>query len=276
MAIRNLLVSYNGTEAAESALDLGLLMARKYDAHLTGILAHAPIRAAEHLLPWLSADDVAYIADREREVTEAIAASFRERVAGAGRDDRIDFIDASGDPDNRLAAAASCHDFLLLGRFDPARGRDNLAVHPDRVALQSGRPLIVVPPGYRTEKLLENALVAWDGKRAAARALNDAMLILETKARVTVLTVGAGPAPEPARGEDPIVHLARHGVPAERLHLEPGCRTIAGTILDAAEQQGAGLLVMGAYEHSKFSEDLLGGVTNEVLRRARIPALMAH
>ena len=276
MAIRNLLVSYNGTEAADSALDLGLLMARKYDAHLTGILAHGPVRAAEHLLPWLSAADVAYIADREREVAASIAARFHERVAGAGRDDRIDFIDASGDPDARLAACASCHDFLLLGRFDPAHGRDNLAVHPDRVALQSGRPLIVVPPGYRTERLIENAIVAWDGKRAAARALNDAMLILETQARVTVLTVGTGPAQEPPRGEDPLVHLARHGVTAERLHLEPKGRTIARTILDASEELGAGLLVMGAYEHSKFSEDLVGGVTNEVMRRATIPALMAH
>lgn len=277
MAIRNLLVGYNGTEGADSALGLGLLMAQKYDAHLTGILAHGPVRGAEHLAPWLSACVVEYIAERERELAESIAGQFRERVAGAGREGKADFIDASGDPDTRLAACASCHDFLLLGRFDPAQGRENLAMHPDRVALQSGRPLIVVPPGYRTESLPDHALVAWDGKRAAARALNDAMLILETKAKVTVLTVGSAPGREPRPGEDPMVHLARHGVPAERVHLEPGGRTIGRTILESCEENDVGLLVMGAYEHSKFSEDLVGGVTNEeVLRRARIPALMAH
>jgi Universal stress protein UspA and related nucleotide-binding proteins len=33
---------------------------------------------------------------------------------------------------------------------------------------------------------------------------------------------------------------------------------------------------MGAYEHSKFSEDILGGTTHDVLARTPLPVFMAH
>ena len=51
---------------------------------------------------------------------------------------------------------------------------------------------------------------------------------------------------------------------------------IGATILDACDETGAGLLIMGAYEHSKFSEDLLGGVTRDILEKAQLPVLMSH
>ena len=37
MAIKSLLIAYNGGDASDSALHLALQMANKYDAHLTGI-----------------------------------------------------------------------------------------------------------------------------------------------------------------------------------------------------------------------------------------------
>jgi nucleotide-binding universal stress UspA family protein len=51
---------------------------------------------------------------------------------------------------------------------------------------------------------------------------------------------------------------------------------VAATILDACAEVGAGLLVMGAYEHSKFAQDLLGGVTRDILAQAPLPVLMSH
>lgn len=53
-------------------------------------------------------------------------------------------------------------------------------------------------------------------------------------------------------------------------------RGAGATILDACTELGAGLLIMGAYEHSKFSEDLLGGATRDILSDARLPVLMSH
>jgi nucleotide-binding universal stress UspA family protein len=47
-------------------------------------------------------------------------------------------------------------------------------------------------------------------------------------------------------------------------------------ILKSAEDAGAGLLVMGAYTHSRLREFVLGGATNYVSTHARIPVLMVH
>jgi nucleotide-binding universal stress UspA family protein len=70
--------------------------------------------------------------------------------------------------------------------------------------------------------------------------------------------------------------LARHGIPAEQVIRPGGSAGIARTILDTCSEVGAGLLIMGAYEHSKFAEDLLGGVTREILDTAHLPVLMSH
>jgi nucleotide-binding universal stress UspA family protein len=46
--------------------------------------------------------------------------------------------------------------------------------------------------------------------------------------------------------------------------------------MGAAQELGAGLLVMGGYSHSQWREAVFGGVTQEVLRGADLPVLMAH
>lgn len=42
------------------------------------------------------------------------------------------------------------------------------------------------------------------------------------------------------------------------------------------ESTGAGLLVMGAYEHSSLREGLIGGVTHDIAIKASIPVLMSR
>jgi nucleotide-binding universal stress UspA family protein len=38
----------------------------------------------------------------------------------------------------------------------------------------------------------------------------------------------------------------------------------------------AGLLVMGAYGHSRFREAILGGATRDMLEAAEVPVFLAH
>ena len=71
-------------------------------------------------------------------------------------------------------------------------------------------------------------------------------------------------------------HLARHGVHTDWRHVSRPAGGIARALLETVEQSKAGLLVMGAYEHPKFAEDLVGGVTKTVLAGAEVPILMSH
>ena len=71
-------------------------------------------------------------------------------------------------------------------------------------------------------------------------------------------------------------YLARHGVEVEMVHRPPLDSGVADTIERAAFDLGAGMIVMGAYGHSRLREFLLGGVTRNLLRECGLPLFLAH
>lgn len=273
MAIKNILVSFNGTEAAGAALSLAMLMAKKYDAHLTGVLSYGPQEIISSYAGYLPVGVAEHLAEADRQRRAEIESKFRERTKAMAAD-RVHFVDVFSSADDGLMDISRCFDLIVMGAAGEVSEVPHMEPHPDVVARHSGRPVLIVPRTYHTDQLNEHALVAWDGGRAAARALSDAMLMLETKQEVTVLTVGDPTDTGSLR--DITTHLTRHGIRVTpRIKARDGQR-IANIILDACAETGAGLLVMGAYEHSKFAEDLFGGVTNTVLAGSHIPVLMSH
>jgi nucleotide-binding universal stress UspA family protein len=274
MSIKSILAAYSGDAQGSSGLRLALAMAEKYDAHLTGVVWHGPSFIESRYQAYMSDAVLEVITNRDREVVEEIRDDFHKRVAESGRGDRATFLDLRGVNDFRLAEAARGYDITVMGRRAAEVGREHFNARPDVVALKSGRPLILVPHEHMVERLGDRAAVAWDGSRAATRALSDAMHILETKAEVVVLTVGEAPPEGP--GDNVMTLLSRHGIPAVRKIVPRHRDGVARTLLDGAREAGADLLVMGAYEHSKFSEDLLGGVTNDIFEHADVPVLMSH
>lgn len=279
MAIRNILVAYNGFEAADCAVRLGLLMARKYDAHLTGLFANGVPAAFANADSWLTKglkDRFQQMAKQAQdEIREKVEAGFRKLVENFEDQDRIHWLDVHGSADRIIIEAARNFDITLLGQFAPAIGAEQTELHPDVIALMSGKPILIVPRGYEVQTLSENAALAWDGKRASSRAMSDAMQILETKDLVSIVRVEDGTRVHELNAADLATHLERHGIRTRSVILKRK-GTIARTIVGYCEENDIGLLVMGAYEHSKFSEDLIGGVTNDVLCSITIPVLMSH
>lgn len=273
MAIRSILTSYTGTGGGAAALHMSILMAQKYDARITGAVwqPQNPLRKRSAVFLTREIDSILdqvendYVEDRRRAFTAAIDA--------AGLSDRADFItlNASG---RSLVEAARGHDVVVMGGAASPGQTEDFAIRPDVVALRSGRPVLIVPADYNAAAINETAVMAWDGKRASARALADAMHILGTKERVTLLTVGDDSPLDHA--DDALRLMALHGIDATRISFPQQGGGIGQTILKACEDLGAGLLIMGAYEHSKFSEDILGGVTRDILSNARLPVLMSH
>ncbi|MBM9593542.1 universal stress protein [Roseitranquillus sediminis] len=276
MSIKSILAAYSGDAEGSSGLRLAALMARKYDAHLTGVVWHGPSFLESRYRGYLNQEVLGVLRERDAELVGEIRRDFAARVAAEDLGSRSTFLDLTGRSDFNLAACARGYDVVVMGARAAKVGREHFVARPDVVALRSGRPLILVPQDYAVAEINEHALVAWDGKRAAARALGDAMHILETKSRVTVLTVGDRDALPERPGDDVLALLRRHGIAAEALVRPAGRGGIGRTVLDACAEVGAGLLVMGAYEHSKFSEDILGGVTRDIFDHAQIPVLMSH
>jgi nucleotide-binding universal stress UspA family protein len=149
----------------------------------------------------------------------------------------------------------------------------------EQVVMSAGRPVIVLPfDGIKTIALNEIVL-GWDGGREAARAAFDALPLLKLAGRVRVVRVD--PQKDPTLrgsvpGADLAEALARHGVKAEAQGFPTDGQDEGQALMRCAEDCGAGLVVMGAYGHSRLAEFIFGGATRFVLTRMNRPVLLSH
>lgn len=271
MPVMNLLVAFNGSDGSVAALRYATSLAAQHGAHVTAMLAHTNHEVIDRRSRWIPKEAAALLEAANTNVLREIEERFEAERKELGLEGALQLKEVTGRVDTILSEAARHYDMLLVGAHSD-EDDEHVTLHPDRIALLSGRPVIVVPAGYDTDARHSHAALAWDGGRAAARALSDSLRLLETDGRVSVLTVGqrnAWPI------EDLMTHLARHGVEANHEDW-PTTHAVAETLLGWCERNDPSLLVLGAYEHSKFREDFLGGVTSEVLARTRIPVLLSH
>lgn len=272
MSIRNILVAFNGSDGAVNALKYAAALAGD-GAHVTALLAHSTHETVSGQAPWVPARAREIIAQANADILDQVEARFADQARTLGLGDRLTFQRLAGRVDAVLSETARNYDLLIIGQ-DRGEGVDeHVTLHPDRIALLSGRPVLIVPAGQAATACHSHAAVAWDGSRAAARALSDSLDLLQAQSRVTLLTVGEAGTPRPV--QETLTHLSLHGVDAAHTQVAavPG---IARALLAWCEAQSPCLLVMGAYEHSKFREDFLGGVTARVLRDVNIPVLLSH
>jgi nucleotide-binding universal stress UspA family protein len=179
--------------------------------------------------------------------------------------------DSGGEAD-KIAEYGRCADLIVIGR--PA-GADGVAMETVEGALiESGRPLFV-PPAAPLAALPGAVAIAWNGTREAARAVGAAMPFLGIAREIVILTVAEEERVSGEAAARLMAALRWHGVPVSTRHLDPAPPGAADTLLAAAAEQGA-LLVMGGYGHSRLREWIFGGFTRRVLQGAEVPVLMAH
>jgi len=150
----------------------------------------------------------------------------------------------------------------------------------EAVLFSTGRPVLLVPAHGAFTTLGRHLLVAWNSSRAAARALNDSLSLIERAEHTTVLAINPTQYTERYRAlasEQIVEHLRRHGSPVEGLRRENvHMASIAQVIQSEAHAVGADLIVAGAFGHAKLWEKLVGGVTCDLLAGMTLPILMSH
>ena len=181
--------------------------------------------------------------------------------------------------DDGLARMARFSDLVVTSQDDPDESMTDMAIRvPEYVILNSARPVLVVPRAGPPPAAEHKVLVAWDGSKGAACALNAAVPFLRQAAAVTVATLtGPALAVEDCRSEQDELsrYLKRHEVEAAFLSQE--ARDTPGRdLLDLAAKLGCDLLVMGCYGHGKWRELCLGGASRTILADADIPVLLTH
>ncbi|WP_439614473.1 universal stress protein [Reyranella sp.] len=147
----------------------------------------------------------------------------------------------------------------------------------EAVVFGSGRPTILVPDSTRQAGRLDHVAIAWDASRVAARALGDVLPLLEPGGRVTVLTVrDEKPLAGAALASLLAASLGKRGVKADPIEIDLGERSVAQALQETALAEGAQLLAMGGFGHSRIRDFVLGGATTGVFADLRLPVLLSH
>jgi nucleotide-binding universal stress UspA family protein len=276
MAIKDLLIAFDGSETAVGALKYAVQMAHKYDAAITGVHVHPPLVVQERFGRWIGPEIVKSLQEAQDEELRSIRTTFETSLTAAGFTGESEWFSDEGYPSEVLAEVARYYDILLIGQYAGAPDRKR-RLRAEDLVMTSGKPIIVVPSGYAVRPFQDYAVVAWDGSSRAARALSDAMQILETEKRLDVVIVGDDHAAGTVPGDRDIVkHLNRHGIDARQVVLPAGSKGVSGTLVAYCEDNSPDMLVMGAYGHARLREDLFGGITKQILRAAPVPILIAH
>jgi nucleotide-binding universal stress UspA family protein len=119
--------------------------------------------------------------------------------------------------------------------------------------------------------------VAWDFSRPAARAVADALPVLEKAKRTCVVTVTNEKLIDTKRsGPELAKHLARHGVNVVLDTVDAAGRSVGDVLESYVASRNADVLVMGAYGHSRIRDFILGGATKSMIARPPLPILLSH
>jgi len=119
--------------------------------------------------------------------------------------------------------------------------------------------------------------VAWDFSRAAARAVADAMPVLERAKIVRVVTITQEKTIDTkCSSAELIKHFACHGIEVVLDEEKAAGRTVGQTLQEYASAHGLDLLVMGAYGHSRMRDFILGGATKTIVAKPPLPVLLSH
>jgi nucleotide-binding universal stress UspA family protein len=143
----------------------------------------------------------------------------------------------------------------------------------------SGKPLLLVPEGAQPTLNPKRVLVAWDTRIEATRAVREALELLAAADEVRLAIVDPIEG-ERSHGEEPgadvATFLARHGVKVTVDRLPSENHSVADVLRRHAVDTDAGMLVMGAYGHSRLRERIFGGVTRSMLENPPLPVFLAR
>lgn len=277
MTYRSLLVLLDDDSDCDARVQIAMALARRMDCHLVGLAPTGLVKLPVATGATRALQEFSTHAARElRELAEGRVARFREacRVAGLRS---CEGLTDERDEALSLIAHSHCSDLSIVSRAAGGASHGRTQEFLDRVVLGSARPTLILPRDPEPA-LATNALVAWDNSRESARALRDALPLLRLADRVDVVCW-----PE-ASGYDPLARIDMEALKqwllwqgvAVQASMERAGASIGEAIRQRAVKQGADLLVMGAYGHSRWSEALMGGATLDLMRAAKLPVVMSH
>lgn len=278
MSYRDITVHLTLDPRNNARTQLAIALARRFAAQLTGLYTVPPPNVPYYMGEYIPTELIQKQMDDAQHASVATRDAFLAACTAANLPHRWRQSDLA--PVEALRVQARSSDLVIVGQPDPEPSDPGAIpygtdVLPQELALQAGRPVLAVPHSGTFPDIGHRILVAWNGKREAARAVHDAMPLLKGAEVVLALTF----TPE-RKGRAPLEEivdlLRRHGVRVESVVADAGGVKVGQALLTEAQKRQCDMIVMGAFGHSRLREMVFGGVTETVLDAMTMPVLLSN
>lgn len=272
MSYATIMVHLDGGRPNGALLDITAAVARRQGAAVIGIAACQPVQLGAPS-GYLDGEFAVIARDVAAEELARLAHEFHAHAGLAGLTREWRGLPTFANVAHAVADQARCADLIITGI---GHVPSDVATHADTGALviHAGRPVLVVPENSTTADFA-TVMIAWRNSRECRRAVADALPILHDATRVVLVTASDEPGAARHDLADVAAWLARHGIDADRVTTRPS-GSDADSLAVMADEQGADLIVAGAYGHGRIREWVFGGVTGDLLLQARRCTMLAH
>lgn len=280
MGYKTILVSLNEVGRLPELVAAAAKIAQAQGSHVAGLY----VIPAVQVYPSVGFEAAPQVFEGNRTFFKDNAARVRQAFEEAMRRDGLNFDFHQVDSRtpiiaDEVTALGRSADLVIVSATNPDEITGVERDFVEQVVMAVGRPVVVLPFKGNAAISLDDIVLGWDGGREAARAAYDALPLLQAAKKVRVVRVDPQKDPNlraSVPGADLAEALARHGVKAEARGFPTDGSDEGQALLRCADDSGAGLIVMGAYGHSRLSEFIFGGATRFVLNRMNRPVLMSH
>src|SRR6476660_1284980 len=260
MTYTTVMVGLSIDQPNEGRLEIAGQLAERFGAKVIGITA------AEFSPPlyFTSGEQAQKLLDHGRAAIKSRLGELESefRAAIQNRVTEEEWRCAEDFPSRYIVQQARASDIIVVGEAGRGTIADpSVQVSPSDLVMQAGRPLLVVSDSCNWLDL-RSILIAWKDTAEARRAVADALPLLRNATDVTVVEIveeQADRAAAVSRLKDVVAWLSRHGISSSEL-VPDECGEAGAQLESIASRVGAGVIVAGAYGHSRFREWVLGGV----------------
>lgn len=279
MSYKSIVVHLDASERAYARLEFALRVAKRFDAHLTGLFSIFEPEPRSFYVMAGTADYYRQHADMRAERRIVLERHFlaelsRMQIEG-------EWIVTDEYANLAVRRRGRCADLIIAGQDDLSDPETYMGEHfQENLVMTAGRPVLMVPYAGTYASPGTHVMVAWDGSRESARAVHDALPFIVKANRTTIVAVnGEHGAPADSRipCSDIAAVIGRHGAKLEVNEIAAGSGlSIGDVLLSHLAEIGADLLAMGAYGHARWQELVMGGATQTFLKAMTVPVLMSH
>jgi nucleotide-binding universal stress UspA family protein len=279
MHYKNILVYLDQGASNQERVNVAIAIARTHNAQITGVVVNA--LPDSNILRRLGIGKGDELMEQQRVDSQATIKHFEQLATEEGLKADTRVIDcAAGGAPKKLARMARVFDLSIMRQANPDKSDASfIAELSEEVMFSSGRPVFFMPYIGAHNIPCRVGLIAWDGSKAATRAIHDALPLLEMMEKVIILIVDANKIEhysDSQPGDELSRHLATHGINNEVSRISKGEVSTSTIILNELSNTGADILIMGGYGTPKLREIMLGGVTRTLFECMTVPVFMSH